>query len=58
MYIYIYIRVCVYVCVYKYICIYIYIYIHISRGWQPGVPRFVAYSMMKKVLSPAREYMF
>ena len=38
------------------ICIYIYIYIHISRGWQPVVPPFLAYSMLKKVLSHAREY--
>ena len=40
-----------------YVFIYIYIYIY-TRGWQPVVPRFLAYSMMTKVLSPAREYIF
>ena len=27
---------------------YVYIYIYISRGWPPVVPRFLAYSMIKK----------
>ena len=36
---------------------YIYIYIYI-RGWHPVVPRLLAYYMMKKVFSPAREYIF
>ena len=43
---------------YIHVYIYIYIYIYISRGWPPVVPRFLAYYMMKKVFSPAREYMF
>ena len=38
---------------YMYVCVCIYI----SRGWDAVVPRLLAYVMLKKVLSPAREYM-
>ena len=47
----------IYIYIYIYISIYICIYIYIW-GWQPVVPPLLAYSMLKKVFSPAREYMF
>ena len=53
-YIHIHVYMCIYIYIYTYI--YIYIYIYISRGWHPVVPPCLAYSMLKKVLSPAREY--
>ena len=46
---------CAYIYIYIYICIYIYIYIW---GWSLHASPFLAYSMLKKVFSPAREYMF
>ena len=45
------------ICIYIYIYIYVYLHIYIW-GWHPVVPRFVACSMLKKVFSPAREYIF
>ena len=43
--------------IYIYIHVYLYLFIYI-RGWHPVAPPILAYSMLKKVLSPAREYMF
>ena len=59
-YIYIYIYMYVLICVSGYnIYIYIYIYIYLfSRGCPAVVPPLLAYAMLKKVLSPAREHMF
>ena len=61
LYTYTYVYVCMYVCMYIYIylslSLYIYIYIYILEGGHLWCPDF-AYYMMKKVFSPAREYMF
>ena len=47
-----------YIYIYVYIYIYIYIYIYFLEGGTLWCRDFLAYSMLKKVFSPAREYTF
>ena len=71
--IYIYIYMYMYIHIHTHLSIYLSIYLSISlslslslsiyiyifpRGWNPVVPPILAYAMLKKVCSPAREYMF